>query len=53
MDIVIEGKITIDNIQSEFDVSTDEGWNQWGASLERLCESQPIVEAIARALFEQ
>ena len=52
MNVKIEGTITIDDVESKFDISTDEGWSQWGASTERLCESMPVVEALAHAILE-
>ena len=53
MNIKIEGTITINDVESKFEVSTDENWGQWGASTERLCESQPIIEALAHIVCEQ
>jgi len=52
MEIEVKGKIIIDGKESEFECSNEQPWNQWGATTNRLCESQPIVEAISRALWE-
>lgn len=49
----VKGTIDINGVKSEFDCSIKDGWNQWGATAERLCESQPIVEAISKALWEE
>ena len=50
--VSISGTITIDDVESSFDCDLENGWNQWGATTERLCESQPVVEAILKALIE-
>ncbi len=51
MEIRVEGKIIMDGVESEFSCSLDESWQQWGATTDRLCESTPLVEAIAKAIW--
>lgn len=56
MHIYIEGKITIEDYRPEHDktskfcIDTDNQWLQWGATHDRLCESVPIVEAMANTI---
>lgn len=49
----ITGKITLaDGSVSEFTIGTDGGWQQWGATTERLGQTTDALEAMARALNE-
>lgn len=50
---LIKGVIeTADGNYSEFTIATDGGWQQWGASKERLGHTVGAMEAMARALME-
>lgn len=53
MSIVIEGKITIDGVESQFECSSEDPWSQWGAVRDRLCESVSLVEKIEQAIQEE
>lgn len=47
----IRGKIVLaDGSTSEFAISEDYGWQQWGAVPERLGLSVPVVEALVAGL---
>jgi len=50
---MIEGKITLpDGSESEFTVSTDNGWQQWGADKPRLGETCALMDALSAAVHE-
>lgn len=49
----IEGTITLpDGSTSQFQISADYGWQQWGAVTERLYRSQSVVTALVNGLTE-
>jgi len=49
----ITGTITLaDGSTSEFSVNNEYGWQQWGATTERLGRTVGIVEAMAEAVFD-
>ena len=53
--ITITGTVEIDGVESKFQIDNDvnDGWHQWGATQDRLCDSVNIVEAIDRAVKEE
>lgn len=54
-EITIEGTITINDVPSKFHLSNNIngiGWEQYGATVERLGESMYIVEALQRGFRE-
>lgn len=54
MSVEITGKIRFtDGSESEFTIDEFNGYNQWGANVERLGRSQPVLEAITDALFDK
>ncbi|SIB67787.1 hypothetical protein [Mycobacteroides abscessus] len=47
---LIKGTIKLtDGSESEFQITSDGNWFQWGATTERLGESVDVVEALAKA----
>lgn len=49
----INGTITMtDGTVSEFSITTDGGWQQWGTPRQRLGESVDAMEAMVRGLLE-
>lgn len=49
----VKGTITLaDGTTSEFSIGTDAGWQQWGATTERLGQTVDAIEVMARALAE-
>lgn len=54
MAVVITGTIRFsDGTESEFSISEGIGYHQWGAVVDRLGRSQPIVDALANALYAE
>jgi hypothetical protein len=50
----IRGTITLaDGSTSEFSIGIDGGWQQWGATTERLGTSVDVVEAMTLGLFDE
>lgn len=49
----IMGTITYKGEDSAFSIEDDGGWQQWGASTERLGMTVEHMETIARALMEE
>lgn len=48
---LIKGTITLtDGSESEFQITSDGNWFQWGATTERLGESMDAVEAMTKAV---
>lgn len=51
--IEVTGKITLsDGSVSEFDIYADGGWQQWGATRERLGQTVDAVSAMAEAVID-
>ncbi|WP_457066888.1 hypothetical protein [Mycobacteroides abscessus] len=49
---LIKGAITLtDGSVSEFQITSDGNWFQWGAMTERLGKSMDVVEALAKAVI--
>lgn len=54
MAVEITGTIRFsDGTESEFTISEGIGYHQWGAVVDRLGRSQPIVDALANALYAE
>lgn len=50
----IAGAITLSNGEtSSFIISRDGGWQQWGASRERLSKTSDALEAMSQVLMEE
>lgn len=50
--VYVEGKVVLeDGSESQFSINR-EGWEQWGASTERLIQSVTVVGAMAEALTD-
>jgi hypothetical protein len=49
----IKGVITLtDGTTSEFRIGIDAGWQQWGASQERLAETSAVMDALVYGLTD-
>lgn len=54
MAVVITGTIRFsDGTESEFSISEGIGYHQWGTTQDRIGRSQPIVDAMANALYAE
>lgn len=52
-EIEIKGTITLDDETSEFIISNNDNWYQWGASTKRLGKSVFIVERLHDELIKE
>ena len=50
--VYIEGTLIIDGEESKFCCNSGDSWDQWAASMGRLCDSMELVKKIQLAVEE-